>query len=80
MTDAVKELITQIRQIAHEPMWSVADIADYLQMSETSVRRCIVSKDDFPASIRVPYGSRKTQPRWYPQEVKEWVKQFRCRG
>lgn len=56
-----------------DQLWSVADIAHYLNLTEPYVRRSIVSQPWFPVPIVLGVG----HARWYPTEVKERLDKHR---
>lgn len=53
-------------------MWSVNDIANFLNYSPRTVRD-FVKKGDFPPPYRIKVG----HPRWKASDVKQWAEQFR---
>lgn len=74
-------LVKQLRKIVgDDALWSISDIADYLNMSKKSVTDRLISKPDFPLAIRIPYGKgSRTDRRWYPNEVKKWISKHRSK-
>lgn len=52
-----------------EKLWTAAEIADYLNLSKSSVQSRIICKPDFPKAVKLPSGGR----RWVPEEVKKWA-------
>lgn len=54
-------------------LWSVEDIAAYLNLSKSSVYSRVVCKRTFPHAVRIPVGESRANRRWYPGEIKEWV-------
>ena len=77
--EIAESIVKQLKQIVgDDPMWSVADIANFMGMSKKSVADRIVVKPDFPVSIRIPYGKgSRTGKRWYPHEVQKWISRHR---
>ena len=57
---------------AKDMMWSITDIANYLNYSTRTVRG-FVKRGDFPPSYRIKAG----YPRWKACDVKKWTEQFR---
>lgn len=55
-------------------LWSVADCAAYLRISESSFYQRVACMPGFPQAIRIPRldGSRG-HPRWKAREVIEWA-------
>lgn len=53
----------------NESLWTAAEIADYLNLSKSSVHGRIICKPDFPPAIKLPSGGR----RWVPAEVRSWA-------
>lgn len=59
-------------------LWSIEDVARYLNMNHRTLQNHIAKKKDFPLSIRIPYGEgSKTQARWVPEEIKKWALRHR---
>lgn len=55
-------------------LWSVADIAAYLNRSKITIQQRVVCKPDFPSAIRIPTHTGKVGPLWYAEEVKRYVR------
>ncbi|WP_286830222.1 MULTISPECIES: hypothetical protein [Kordiimonas] len=55
-------------------MWSVSDIAAYLNRSKITIQQRVVCKMDFPDAVRIPTKTGKIGPLWYADEVKAYVK------
>jgi len=55
-------------------LWSVADIAAYLNRSKVTIQQRVVCKPDFPNAVRIPTQTGKVGPLWYQEEVKRYVK------
>ena len=81
MTDIEKK-IAELIDVLKRPavpleiaLWSVADVAAYLAMSDAQVRERYACRPDFPRPIRLPvYGSSgRGHPRWKAQEIIEWA-------
>lgn len=54
-------------------LWRIEDVVDYFQMSRSTVTRKIITEPDFPKPISI----NDTQPRWQPEEVKNWANRKR---
>ena len=52
-------------------LWTIDDIAEYLQVSKSTVEHKVLTSDTFPSPVRIGH------PRWYPSEVKHWVAKHR---
>lgn len=52
--------------------WSTSDVAAYLDVSETQVRTLVKTNGSFPAARRYEVGKGESQPRWVPDEIKDW--------
>lgn len=51
-------------------LWTKAEIAEFLNCSETAVRK-IVKFEDFPSSVSLWEGAN---PKWLEEEVRNWVR------
>jgi len=76
----IEELLTAILEeikSAKMPtrLWSVADIAAYLNRSKITIQQRVVCKPDFPNAVRIPTNTGKVGPLWYADEVKRYIRQ-----
>jgi hypothetical protein len=55
-------------------LWSVADIAAYLNRSKITIQQRVVCKPDFPKAVRIPTATGKVGPLWYADEVRRYVR------
>ncbi len=62
---------------ADQRLWSIEDIAVYLNTSKSTIQTRIVCKPDFPTAISIPTQQGSTNRRWYPKEVKSWISKHR---
>lgn len=86
MTD---DILTLARAIAaHMPptipvdvaLWSTADCAAYLRISESSFQQRVACLPGFPQAIRLPRATGHTgHPRWKAREVIEWAEGYQER-
>jgi len=60
-------------------LWSMDDIARYLNKSKITIQQRVVCKPDFPKAIRIPTHAGKLGPLWYPGEVKAYIKKYQSR-
>jgi len=68
------EILYELKRITtHNKLWEVEDIAQYFQMSQSTVKRKIIVCKDFPQPIKI----NNTLPRWKPEEVKDWAERQR---
>ena len=60
-----------------EPLWTVDDIATYLQTSDDTVRRIVVR--EFPRPVVLPSRGKGAHQdrRWFSTEVIAWADQLR---
>lgn len=87
MTDLEKKLDELITVLKRPPipidvaLWSVAEIAAYLCVSDTQVRERYACRPDFPRAIRLPVtgSSGRGHPRWKASEVIEWAERHQER-
>lgn len=68
------EMITELKKLnADNRLWTVDDIAAYLQFGKTTVSQKIITAKDFPKPIK----ANGTNPRWIHSEVKDWARRQR---
>ena len=60
-------------------LWSLDDIATYLNKSKVTIQQRIVCKPDFPKPVRIPTSAGNLGPLWYPKEVEAYVKRHQKR-
>lgn len=58
---------TEIRILEIQQMWTVEQVAEFLNVKVRTVRR-LYNEKNFPEAYRV--GHRK---RWYPEHVQKWL-------
>lgn len=54
-------------------LWTADEVAAFLRLSPSTVRRRIVCRSDFPKPVRMPGRAGPGAPRWVAGEVEEWV-------
>ncbi len=57
-------------------VWSLSYIAEWLDLSEQTIRKSIVCRPNFPIPIQTT-GSREGCKRWFADEVVEWCRKNR---
>jgi len=64
------QLLDQIRRLLDQQrrLWTIADVAEYLQLSVDHVRDRVVHSPGFPAAARIGHAKR-----WKPEDVRAWV-------
>jgi predicted DNA-binding transcriptional regulator AlpA len=76
--DTLELILLELRTgNADKRLWSMDDIATYLNTSKSTVQTRIVCKPDFPTAITIPTQQGHTNRRWYPGEVKNWIGKHR---
>jgi predicted DNA-binding transcriptional regulator AlpA len=74
---AFKAFLREYLKQNEDGYWLISDIAEYLQMSEDTVRRKVRRAPNFPAPL-VRIGKHKFKQKRYPKEkVKAWINQQR---
>lgn len=68
---AISEGLQDAKIPLADRLWTVADIADYIQLSEFTVSRRVVNQPSFPTPVAL--SSR----RWFAGEVISWAKKNR---
>lgn len=57
------------------PLFTLETLAEYLSLSVSHVQQRIACRSDFPKPVRPGIGKKgKPQPRWFPDEVDEWLR------
>ena len=68
-------ILEEIRSVkTPSRLWSLDDIAAYLNRSKITVQQRVVCKPDFPNAVRIPTHAGRVGPLWYQDEVKAYVK------
>lgn len=74
----LEQILDELRaNNADKRLWGVTDIANYLNLSESSIRTRVICKPDFPVAVSIPTDAGQTNRRWYPHEVKDWIGKHR---
>ena len=81
----VGELASAIHQLTRRlavangvpELWTVDDIAVWLQLSVSSVKQSVVARPGFPVPV-MPTGVDGAAKRWLASEVTQWVIQHRA--
>ncbi|WP_343560466.1 helix-turn-helix transcriptional regulator [Kiloniella sp. b19] len=75
----LSEILSTIKQnqSLSSELWAIEDIALFLKISPDSVSKRITKVKTFPKPIKVPTTEGTMNPRWYAQEVREWVKRHK---
>lgn len=80
--DPVADLVSHISRLVaalekpkklDETLWSTEQISQWLGLSKHTVELRVVSRSDFPASLR-PVESKQSQRRWFASDVLEWAR------
>lgn len=67
-------ILYEIKKLtAENKLWVIEDVANYFQMSRSTVSKKIITQNDFPKPISI----QNTLPRWKPEEVKRWAERQR---
>lgn len=67
-------ILCEIKKLtAENKLWVIEDVANYFQMSRSTVSKKIITQNDFPKPISI----QNTLPRWKPDEVKRWAEKQR---
>ncbi len=73
-------ILDELQAAKHsDRLWSVADIAAYLNRSKVTIQQRVVCKPDFPKAVRIPTALGKVGPLWDQQEVKRYIQKFKER-
>lgn len=66
-------------KMQNQRLWSLDDIAAYLNKSKVTVGQRITCKPDFPRPVKIPTSAGKLGPLWYPEQVKAFVKKHQMK-
>lgn len=75
LTDILKR-IADVRTLDAR-LWDTADVAAFLKLNTTHVRRHIITRSDFPAAMDLPGMGKEPIKRFRPVDVKDWAERFR---
>ena len=68
----LSQLIESVRIIDNEPLWTAADVAEYLRVGEASVLKNFCYMPGFPAGFRLPSRRGLGSRRWRPADIRHW--------
>lgn len=73
------QLLTRRLAVANgvPELWTVDDMASWLQLSVSSVKQSVIARPGFPAPV-MPTGVDGAAKRWLASEVTQWVMQHRA--
>lgn len=75
MFDMMKQQAAdQERQRVGDGLWTLTQVATYLSLSESTVRKCLMKKSGFPAIRKLPTTADGGSNRWIAEEIKQWAK------
>lgn len=78
ISETLEQILLELKtNNANQRLWSMEDIAAYLNTSKSTVQTRIVCKPDFPTAISIPTQQGNTNRRWYPGEIKSWISKHR---
>jgi len=73
--ELLEQIVVELKAAKRaDRLWSLNDIAAYLNRSKNTVQQRVVCKVDFPDAIRIPTSAGALGPLWYASEVKAYVK------
>ena len=68
----LSQLIESVRIIDNEPLWTAADVAEYLRVGEASVLKNFCYMPGFPAGFRLTSRRGLGSRRWNPSDIRPW--------
>jgi len=68
----LKEVLRLADSENENRLWTPADIANFLQVSEASVMKNYYYMPDFPRGFRLPSKKGMGSRRWYARDIKIW--------
>jgi len=72
LTQVLEKLLEKTEPDTEERLWTPADVANFLQVSEASVMKNYYYMPDFPKGFRLPSKKGMGSRRWYPSDIKKW--------
>jgi predicted DNA-binding transcriptional regulator AlpA len=70
----LSSLLTVISSAEDKSLWTAADVAEFLQVSEATVTKCYACMPNFPRGFRLPSKRGLGSRRWHPHEVRSWCR------
>ena len=72
LAQQLKELLKMADSADEDRLWTPADVANFLQVSEASVMKNYFYMPDFPKGFRLPSKKGMGSRRWYARDIKQW--------
>ncbi|MAZ05553.1 hypothetical protein A8B84_11790 [Marinobacter sp. EhC06] len=72
LTQLLEKLLEKTESVSEERLWTPADVANFLQVSEASVMKNYYYMPGFPKGFRLPSKKGMGSRRWYPNDIKDW--------
>ena len=57
----------------HKKLWTIHEVAEYLNTSVDSARQRIVNQRNFPTPLRIPTKKGTMTARWQANEIQRWA-------
>lgn len=71
-TQLLEKLLEKTESDSEERLWTPADVANFLQVSEASVMKNYYYMPGFPKGFRLPSKKGMGGRRWHPNDIKNW--------
>lgn len=72
----IEALVIKLEKGNAPAIWSAKDIAEWLDLSEYTIKQSVVVRPGFPVPI-LATGAKDGQKRWFADEVIDWVRRNR---
>jgi predicted DNA-binding transcriptional regulator AlpA len=72
LAQLLEKLLEKTELDTDERLWTPADVANFLQVSEASVMKNYFYMPDFPKGFRLPSKKGMGSRRWYARDIKQW--------
>ena len=74
LAQLLEKLLEKTESDTEERLWTPADVANFLQVSEASVMKNYYYMPDFPKGFRLPSKKGMGSRRWYASDIKNWCR------
>lgn len=73
----VAEIARSLKFKGAPRLWTIADIAEWLDLSEITVKARVIKRQGFPAPVAPTGHADKARKRWFADEVIRWARHDR---
>lgn len=74
LANLLSSLLAAVSSAEEKSLWTAADVAEYLRVSEATVMKSFFFLPGFPRGFRLPSKRGLGSRRWHPNDIKSWCK------